>query len=68
MADKTAKLPKVNLGENIDPGLFEWEPQDPPDNEVYELMAMRKVQPDELVDPKERARYVKFLKTFDGAK
>ena len=48
----------------IDPGLFEYEPQDPEDVEVWEMMALRKEDPSVLVDPKDRANYEKFLETF----
>ncbi len=61
---KTAKLPEVKLGEDIDPRLFEWDPEEPPEEEIYESMARRKVNPNVLVDPKDRARYIAFLKTF----
>lgn len=56
--------PKVNLGEGIDPSLYEYDASEPPDNDVYELMALRGVSPDVLVDPKDKAAYIKFLKAY----
>ena len=49
----------------IDPGLFEYEPEEPPEEEVYEMMAMRNVSPSVLEDPEDRARYEKFLETYE---
>ena len=51
---------------SFDPGLFEYEPEEADDNEVMVSMAMRGVSPDVIVDPKERAAYIKFLETFDA--
>lgn len=66
MTHKPKALPQVNLGEDIDPALFEYDPADPPDSEVFEMMAMREVSPDVIVDPREREKYIQFLRTYQA--
>ena len=51
---------------SIDPGLFEYNPKEADENEVMEDMARMGWSPDLIVDPKERAAYIKFLETFDA--
>lgn len=45
-----------------DPALFEYSPKDVPDEDCYEMMAMRNTSPNELVDPVDRERYRQYLK------
>lgn len=52
------------MTDKIDPSLFEWEPEDVPDTDIYESMAERGQPPEVLKDPKDRAAYVKFLETY----
>jgi hypothetical protein len=52
----------------IDPGLFEYEPQDPDDVEIWESMAMRGVPSSVLKDPKDRANYERYLETSERSK
>ena len=48
-----------------DPKHFEYDPEDVPDDEVFEMMAMNGDSPESIVDPVERAKYVKYLETYD---
>lgn len=52
------------MADKIDPSLFEWEPKDVPDTDVYESMARRNVSPEKLKDLKDREAYTKFLETY----
>ena len=54
------------MAKDFDPNLFEYSPKEADENEVMASMARRKVSPDVIVDPKERAAYIKFLETFDA--
>ncbi len=46
--------------------LFDYNPKEPPENEMFDYYARSEVKPEEIADPKERAAYIKFLETFDA--
>ena len=46
--------------------LFDYSPGEPPEDEMFDLMARSGDKPEDIADPKERARYIKFLETFDA--
>lgn len=54
------------MAEKIDPKYFEYEPKEVPDDEVFEDMAARGVPPEDIPDFKERAKYIKFLETYNA--
>lgn len=44
---------------------LDYTPNDVPDDEAYQLLADMGVPPEEVVDPKERAEYIEFLKSIE---
>ena len=54
------------MAKDFDPNLFEYNPKEADENEVMEDIARMGWSPDLIVDPKERAAYIKFLETFDA--
>ena len=59
--NKAKQLPGAELAH-----LFDYNPGEPPYDEVMDYMARSGVKPETVADPKERAKYIKFLKTFDA--
>ena len=46
--------------------LFDYNPKEPPEDEMFDYMARSGDKPESVKDPKERAKYIKFLETFDA--
>lgn len=59
--NKAKKLPGAELAH-----LFDYSPGEPPEDEMFDYKARSGVKPESVKDPKERARYIKFLETFDA--
>ena len=59
--NKESKLSDAELAR-----LFDYYPEEPPYDEMMDLMARMGDKPEDVADPKERAKYIKFLKTFDA--
>ena len=54
------------MTEKIDPKLFEYEPQEVSDDEVFADMAAIGTNPEDIVNADERAKYIKFLETYNA--
>ena len=46
--------------------LFDYSPGEPPEDEIFDYYARSGVKPEDMADLKERAKYIKFLETFDA--
>jgi len=49
-----------------DPRLFEYFPEEVPDEEVFEDMAVMGTTPEVIVDPVERQAYIAYLANWQG--
>jgi len=56
---------KKKLQPAEDPKYFEYEPEEVSDDEVFADMAAIGTKPEDIVNADERAKYIKFLETYD---
>jgi hypothetical protein len=57
-------MTKKNLGEGLDPGLFEYEPKEVSDEDMLRCLADTDTDPEDIKNPVRKAQYIEYLKTY----